>query len=320
MPTLTFQHRFLFSALLILALMLGGCASSSGSRIDAEAPQAAPEAPAFEESVVNGSISRGEMGGSGITQGGLPEQRLVIRNASLMIVVEDPAASLDRISQLAEEMGGYVVTANLYQIQFDSGAEAPRASITIRVPAERLDEAIAQIEAESSRPPERRNIESQDVTREYTDLGSRLRNLENTEAQLTEIMENAYSTEDVLSVYNRLVEIREQIEVIKGQMQYYEQSAALSAISVDLLPDAAVQPLRIGTWEPVGVARDALQTLINTVQFLGDALIWILIYVLPVLLLVFVIFVLPIRLVIRAVKKRRTPQPPVQPAEPQAGG
>ena len=56
-------------------------------------------------------------------------------------------------------------------------------------------------------------------------------------------MEEATKTEDVLSVFNQLTQVREQIEVIKGQMQYYEQSAALSSISVELYANAAVQPV-----------------------------------------------------------------------------
>jgi hypothetical protein len=91
------------------------------------------------------------------------------------------------------------------------------------------------------------------VTSEYTDLESRLGNLEAAEEQLTRIMESAVKTEDVLNVYNQLVQTREQIEVIKGQMKYYEQSAAMSAVSVELIPNEAVQPLSIGGWQPVGV-------------------------------------------------------------------
>ena len=120
------------------------------------------------------------------------------------------------------------------------------------VAAERLDEALTSIESESNRLPLTKNISSQDVTKDYTDLQSRLRNLEEAEAQLREIMASANKTEDVLSVYNQLVQVREQIEVTKGQIQYYEQSAALSAISVEILADEAVQPLTVGGWQPGG--------------------------------------------------------------------
>ncbi len=248
-------------------------------------------------------------------------ERLVIKNASLSLVVDDPVKSLDNISNLADEMDGFVVTANMSEMVLDSGAKAPQGNITIRIPAERLNEALKRIKAESKQAPLSESLNSQDVTSEYTDLASRLRNLEAAEAQLTEIMGSATKTEDVLSVYNQLVQVREQIEVIKGQMKYYEQSAAMSAISVDLVANAAVQPLTIGGWQPVGTARNAVQALINTLKTLGSLVIWLILYVLPVVLVLFLIFFLPLRWIWRAWRRNRPPKaikqgvPPAPPAE-----
>jgi hypothetical protein len=212
-------------------------------------------------------------------------ERLVIKNAQLRIVVSDPAVSMDRISRLAEEFGGYVVSANLYQTQISSGLEVPQANITIRIPAERLDEALQRVKQETDQPVLSENISSQDITGDYTDLESRLRNLEATEAQLQEIMDAATKTPDVLSVYAELTRVREQIEVIKGQMQYYEQSVALSAVSIELIADEAVQPLKVGNWQPAGVAKDAIQLLINTLQIFGNLIIWLGLYLIPVALI-----------------------------------
>ena len=109
----------------------------------------------------------------------------------------------------------------------------------------------------------------------------------------------------MLSVYNQLVQVREQIEVIQGQIKYYDESAALSAISAELIANEAVQPLTIGGWQPVGVAKNAVQALINTMKFLANAAIWLVILVVPVLLVLFLVIVLPLRLVWRAWKRRR---------------
>jgi hypothetical protein len=168
-----------------------------------------------------------------------------------------------------------------------------------------MDEAIRTIREQSNQDPLTETINSQDVTGDYVDLQSRLKNLEAAEAELTEIMQEAQKTEDVLAVYNQLVSIREQIEVIKGQIKYYEESAALSAISVELIADEAVQPIEIGGWQPTGVLKNAVEALARSLQFLVNALIWIVVYVLPVLLILFVIFVLPPLLLIRFWTKRR---------------
>ena len=232
-------------------------------------------------------------------------ERMVIKNASLSLAVDDPSISMSRISNMAEEMGGFVVSANVYQTYLSDGQKVPQGSITVRIPAERLQEALTRIKAETSLPVISENISSQDVTSEYTDLDSKVRNLEAAEKQLQAILDRATKTEDVLSVFNQLTQVREQIEVLKGQMKYYEQSAALSAISVELIPNAAVQPVTIGGWQPQGVARDAVQALVNTLKGLATAGIWLVIYVLPVLLVLLVPVVLLINLVRRWQRSRR---------------
>lgn len=285
----------------ILAVLLAACAGAATPSMEqAYYDQGIAGAP--EEAV----MERDEEASLNAVSAELPQaRRIVIKDASMTIVVDDPSGSMESIARLADEMGGFVVSANLYQMRTESGAEVPRASITIRVPAESLDEVLSRIRSESQLPPQSENISAEDVTREYTDLQSRLRNLEAAEAQLQEIMGSAVKTEDVLNVYNELVRVREEIEIIQGQIQYYEQSAALSAISVELLPNEAVQPLTIGSWQPVGVAKTAVQALINTLKVLADIAIWLVIYVLPVLLVIFVIFILPISWIWRVWRRRR---------------
>ena len=227
-------------------------------------------------------------------------ERIVIKNASLSIAVQNPVENLDAITALANEFGGFVVNSNLYNTKLANGAEVPQGSITIRVPADRLDEALDRIKSGAGRILSE-NVSGQDVTREYTDLQSRLRNLEEAETQLQAIMDDAYRTEDVINVFNQLTYYREQIEIVKGQIQYYEQSAAFSAISVDVLADAAVQPITIGGWQPEGVAREAVQALVNTLQGIADAGIWFALYVLPVLITIFI----PLRLIWAGIKRWR---------------
>jgi len=242
---------------------------------------------------------------SGLESPAQDQERIVIKNASLTIVVADPSEAMNNITRMSEGMGGFVVTANMYQQTISGNIEVPRATITVRVPARKLNEALDTIRMESKQKPLSESINSQDVTNEYVDLTSRLKNLEAAETELTRIMEDARKTEDVLAVYNQLVEIRGQIEVIKGQMKYYEQSAAMSAISTELIADAAVQPIEIAGWKPVGQAKQAVESLIKTMQGLMNAIIWIVIYLLPVLLVLFIIFVLPIILIIRAFRRRQ---------------
>jgi hypothetical protein len=275
------------------------------------APASAPSSPGEEKSLVangpTGSTSQGDI------------QRLVIRNANLGIVVKDPGNSMDAIGKMAEGMGGYVVASNLFKTTGPEGIELPQAEITVRIPAEKLSQALDQIKAlveNKNTDILVENVSGQDVTKDYIDQKSRLVNLENTEKQLQKIMDEATKTEDVLAVYNQLVAIREQIEVTKGQIKYYEESAALSSIVVRLQSKESVKPITIGGWQPVGIARNAVQALINTLQFLVSAAIWLVILILPIAVILFGVF-LVLRFIFRKIfKPRQKPQNPQPPAAP----
>ena len=276
---------------LLVVFALTACAVA-GSRMAPEVmlEKSEPMAWGAPADSISGEANRAVTADFSYSDDGLMIQeshnRMVVKNASLSIVVDEPGVTMDAIRKLASDLGGYVVSSNFYQIQIDGGVEVPQANITIRVPVEKLDQALGEIKKGAGRILNE-NVSGQDVTQEYTDLESRLRNLEKAEAQLTEIMNQAYKTEDVLTVYNQLVQVQEQIELIKGQMQYYEQSAAMSAISVDIQANEAVQPLQIGGWQPVGVAKNAIQALINTLEVLVNMLIWIGLYILPIVLILF---------------------------------
>ena len=145
------------------------------------------------------------------------------------------------------------------------------------------------------------------MTAQYTDLQSQLRNAEAAEAKLTEIMNAATKTEDVMAVFNQLTAIRQQVETLKGQIKYYDESAAMSAISVDLIPDALNRPITVGGWQPQGVVKDALEALVRAFQGLATGVIWVGLYVLPLALVIG----LPLYVVLRLVARRLRRTKPV---------
>lgn len=233
--------------------------------------------------------------------------RLVIRNANLSLVVSNPLEANDRIAALAASLNGFVVSSNVYQASVDvAGNKIMQASITVRVPSAQLDAALTQIRALAVEV-QTESVTGQDVTAEFTDLESRLRNLEAAEAQLVNIMDSATKTEEVLAVFNQLTYIREQIEQVRGQMKYYSESAAMSAVTVQLLPDALNQPLEVGGWKPQGVAKQAIEALVRAFQNIADQLIWIALYVLPLVVVIGLPLYLVGRVVLRKVRKPKAP-------------
>lgn len=219
------------------------------------------------------------------------QKRMVIKNADLTIVVTDPTAKMQAISQLAESVGGYVVSSNKGQSYIADGTKVPEGSILIRVPQEKLAEVLEKIK-EGVVDVQTDTLSGQDVTKEYTDLSSQLKNLQATEKKLTEIMDKADKTEDVLAVFTQLTQIRGQIEVTVGQMKYYEQSAAMSAVNVRIVAEKTIQPIEIAGWQPQGQARDAAQALVNFFQGFVNFLIWLAIFFIPVLVVLLLLAVL----------------------------
>ena len=108
-----------------------------------------------------------------------------------------------------------------------------------------------------------------------------------------------------------------EIEQTKGRMQYLERSAAMATITVSLTPDALSQPIEIAGWRPGGVAKESFQALIKAFQWLINALIRIVILVLPVMLFVGGVFYLIIKFLglIFGRRKRAPKTPPAPPAE-----
>ncbi|MEX2160705.1 MAG: DUF4349 domain-containing protein [Anaerolineales bacterium] len=275
----------LFYAFLALSILISACGAAATSMPNdgLEYPQAQPlGAPDVMFSDAEESMRAGSAAEAPAAQA---PDRLVIKTANLSIVVDVPEQRLNEIGALAERLGGFVVSSSIYKTGYERGIEVPGAYITIRVPSATFQQALDEIRAGAIDVPTDTQS-GQDVTAEYTDLQSRLRNLEGAEVMLRQIMEEATDTEDVLNAFNQLNYITEQIEVLKGQIKYYEESAAFSAISVELIANEAVQPIKVDPWDLSGVAKQAIEALVKSLQGLAEALVWFLLYVLPVILVV----------------------------------
>ena len=274
---------------LLLIFLLMGCAS----RQSAEEAFPVPTETAGEPSK---SADSGTTLVSSEAQGETTE-RLVVKRAEMRISVADPAEAMRTVVQWAESMQGYVVNSNQWNSTSD-GQTYINASVMVRVPAERLDEMMQKVRDLAADPKTgvlSETVTGEDVTAEYVDSHARLRNLKAAEAQLVELLDQAPDLEYTLDIFRALTEIRSQIEVLEGRIKYLEESAALSALSVEFVAEASLQPLQIGPWKPAGVAKEAIQTLVKVAQDVGTALIKFVIIWVP--------FLLPIGLIVYFVRK-----------------
>jgi len=274
---------------LLLIFLLMGCAS----RQSAEEAFPVPTETAGEPSK---SADSGTTLVSSEAQGETTE-RLVVKRAEMRVSVADPAEAMRTVVQWAESMQGYVVNSNQWN-STNNGQTYICASVMVRVPAERLDEMMQKVRDLAADPKTgvlSETVTGEDVTAEYVDSQARLRNLKAAEAQLVELLDQAPDLEYTLDIFRELTEIRSQIEVLEGRIKYLEESAALSALSVEFVAEASLQPLQIGPWKPAGVAKEAIQTLVKVAQDVGTALIKFVIIWVP--------FLLPIGLIVYFVRK-----------------
>jgi len=288
--------------LVIAILILVAC---GGSDMAMESASYAPEpamdyAEAEEAGDYDDGISYAESDRSDSealnTQTDIPQQRLIIRTADMAIVVADTEAAMKVIAQMVEENGGWVVSSSAYQYS----ETAMSGDITVRVPAEGFTSATEAVRGLAIEV-QHETTSGQDVTEEYVDLSSRLENLESTAARVRSFLDETKTVEEALAVNQELSRLEGEIAVIKGRMKYLSQSAAFSTITVHLTPDEASRPVEVAGWRPEGVAKDALESLIGFLQFMVEATIWFVIFLLPVL----IVLGIPIWLVVRFIRKRR---------------
>lgn len=208
-------------------------------------------------------------------------QRVIIRNASLTLVVKDPEAELGPLAEIAGRYGGFVAQSGFNR----DVAGIAAGTVQLKVDAARLDEVLAAIRARAIEVRDF-HVGSDDVTGEVVDVEARLRNLRGAEQQLQEILRQAKKTEDVMSVFGQLTQIRGEIEQTQARLQYLRESAALSTVTLNLQSDAANRPVAVAGWQPTGTAKRAVESLLQALQQLADLLIWATIVLLPLVLLV----------------------------------
>lgn len=224
-------------------------------------------------------------------------------------MVGDATEVLRTITELVESSGGFVAETNQWKER-----EQVRASATLRVPAAQLTPTLAKIRELAIRT-ERESVTAQDVSQEFSDLAAQLRNLRATETELLELLrtvrERTQKAADVLEVHRELVKVRGEIEHIQGRQQYLSQMSALSTIELQLIPDVLAAPVVEPGWQPVATVKAASRSLINSLELVIDALIWVVLYLLP-LGLVFVLLALLVRALWRRVRRRPRVEHPTE--------
>ncbi len=222
--------------------------------------------------------------------------RKIIRNADLRLEANSPEEAQQKISQIAESKNGFVIETN----QTSSNAQTATRDVvnmTLRVPAEKFEEAITEIRAAGNRVIQE-NIKGQDVTEEFIDIEARLKTQRALEEQFLEIMKRATSVADTLNVQRELAEVRGEIEKIEGRKRFLESQASLSTIKVQLQTPTSLSA------NPTGFFYELKESLSNG---FNAAMQFVLFLVTALIALApfFILIVLPLYLILRYFWRKR---------------
>jgi len=300
----TARRTRLAVAFAALLLVLAACGADAGT--DQQVGTDLQGGGGGERAAVDGEAGgQPDEGGSGVTDSddfaarpfAAPIEQRIVKTGEVTLEVEQVGEALGRVRALAVELGGYVGGSQ-------AGTLDDRASLTIRIPAASFDEAIARLHEMDAEVVAEATRE-QDVTGQVVDLEARIDNLRASETSYRELVARAERVEDILAVQSRLDEVRGQIEQLTAQLDALEGQAALSTLTITLVPKATPIVEQSETWDPGAQLDRALASLMGIGQGLLDGAIWFAVVWLPILLVLSIIAMIALRGVLEV--RRRLP-------------
>lgn len=213
----------LTAAATLLLAPLSACARSSESAVSP--PQIGIEGPLTDAAMPEGGAAGAQLAENGAGTGNMTE-RSIIRSGDLRLTVADLEEASDRVTAAARELGGSIDSETLSQ---DS------ANLTVRVPAERLDEAFDVLSGIGEVQSQSRSAE--DVTTVHVDLEARVAALESSVKRLNVLIADASTTADLIEAETALTNRQQELDGLRAQLTALEDQVEEATIWVTLAPE-----------------------------------------------------------------------------------
>ncbi len=212
--------------------------------------------------------------------------RQIIHRASLVLRVEDFGQTERKLDELVKAAGGYVAQ---FREERSSGTQRG-GRWTVRVPVATFSQFVEQVGQLGI--AEQRETQADDVTEEYVDLGARLKNKQQLEARLLELVaKRGDEIKDVLALETELARVREEIERMQGRLRYLTDRVALTTVEITAYERLDFQPPVATTfagrisqtfWDSVSALRECGEACVLVVVGLAP---WLMSMSLAILLL-----------------------------------
>ena len=218
--------------------------------------------------------------------------RLVVQETSLSFVVLEVQGIVDKIIERAKQDGGYMVSSALSRPE-----EAPFATVVIRVPADKQKETLSYLRGLAAKVTSER-IVGTDVTDQYVDIQAHLETLNLTKSKFESILKTATLVQDILTVQRELISLQNQIDSLKGQQKYLEQTAQLAKITINLSSDEMALPYAPSdTFRPDVTFKLAVRSLVGVLKGIAA---------LSIVVIVFSVIWLPVLGIILLIRRFRS--------------
>ncbi len=261
----------IFASILILV----GCSSNEGRNSFESSDRVSDHSS--KQSKDNGATEGNSSSAEATSE--LPElqqDRKVIFNTNLSLTVEDLTQAIDEIKELTKIFEGYVVEENT-----SSENDTLLGSMTIRIPQSQFDAYLHKVETLAKGTPQK-SITSRDVTENYVDLSSRLKAKEAVQQRLESFLNEATKTDDLLAISNELSRVQEEIEQLKGQINYLDNQSDYSTVTISL--EQKKRPVPEKDFETLSEAKSLFTTTLNGLLAFFSKTIVLLIGLSPILL------------------------------------
>lgn len=300
------------SLLTAASLIMAGCGSSSKAFENASDTTAA-EAYAYDSYATDDiymSEAETEAAAGEADEGGVqtPEvqntERKLIRNVSLNVETETFEDLMQTVEEKTESLGGYVESSNTYNGSHYYGNSTRNANLTLRIPAEHLDEFLSAVAENSNVISRDENVT--DVTLQYVDMKSHKEALLTEQERLLELLEQAESVEDIITIESRLSDVRYQIESMESQLRTMDNQVSYSTVYLYIDEVAKLTPVKEQTTLEK-IKTGFAESLYNVGNGIKDFVIGLIIRIPYLVIWAVVIFliVLTVKRLIKSGKKRK---------------
>jgi len=226
----------------VLAACGGSSSASSGSYKNAAADTGAyydepmAEADAYDDSyemAMYDEASGGSAANTMTTENATTSNRKLIKNASISVETKEFDALMASIDAKIKELGGYVENMNgYYGSKYESYRSNKNANITARIPAAKLDEFINAVGTEANITNKSESVT--DVTLDYVDMESHKKMLIEEQNRLLEFLDQADTVEEIISLEDRLTNVKYQLESMESQIRTYDNNIDYSTVTIDV--------------------------------------------------------------------------------------